>query len=193
MHVQIWFSCENNVANITSISLPLRLFPSLLLPLLAQRCSAFFYLKQKANYIKSNPKIWNKAIFSPFSQIWKIHLNPFLLWLLLFCSLCPFNVNWPVCAQHSCQKSDDDIHIRFRFGRICQVFTFNFLVKSINQPPLLLIITDSSWPQNYIQSCDWFDWLTYWLIISDWLFRLIWLINILIDYLWLIISIDLID
>ena len=133
MHVQIWFSCENNVANITSISLPLRLFPFLLLPLLAHRCSAFLVLtklseEKKQIILSPNHQIWNKAIFSPFSQIWKIHLNPFLLWLLLFCSLCPFNVNWPVCVQHSCQKSDDDIHIRFKFGRICQVFQISLSI-----------------------------------------------------------------
>ena len=121
-HVKIMLQTSQVVLTSSFVPIPPFSPPCSTLP-------SMFLSETKANYIKSNLKIWNKTIFSPFAQIWKIHLNPFLLWLLLLCSLCPSNVNWPVCAQHSCHKSDDDIHIRFRFARICQVFTFNFLVS----------------------------------------------------------------
>ena len=103
--------------------------------------------------------IWNKNNLFTFCTIWKIqsekiHLNSFLLWLLLIWSLCPPNANWPLCEQHRAATDRTTTSSRVRFARI--FFTLNFLVNQSNRR-LYCCLSHSSWPQIYIQSSDWFD------------------------------------
>ena len=141
MHIQIPCPYENNVTNTTSKSLPLPFSPSLPFLLLAQPWPPFFFLKQKQSYIGSNLK--QKQSFHLFT-IWKIqsekiHLNSFLLWLLLIWSLCLPNANWPLCEQHRAATDRTTTSSRVRFAR--NFFHSQFFGKSIKQAPILLLIT----------------------------------------------------
>ena len=155
MHIQIPCPYENKVTNTTSKSLPLRFSPSLPFLLLAQPWPPFFFLKQKQSYIGSNLK--QKQSIHLFT-IWKIqseriHLDSFLLWFLLMWSLCLPSANWHLCVVHRAATDRKTTSSRAGFAWI--FFTFNFFGKSIQQAPLVLLITFD--PQIYIQSSDWFD------------------------------------
>ena len=123
---------------------------------------------KKQIILSPNPQIWNKkAIFSPFSQIWKF------TWIR-FCCNCFCSVHFDhslltglfvssTAAKNKTTTSTSNSNST-KLPKKSQISLSIFWQKWINQPPLFLNITDLSWPQT-IYKIDWLfrpqfcDWL----------------------------------
>ena len=155
MHIQIPCPYENNVTNTTTKSLPLRFSSPLPFLLFAQPWPPFFLseTETKLYWVQSE----TKTIYSPFhnleNSIWKNSLRFVSALILLMWSLCLPSANWHLCVVH--RAATDRTTTSSRAGFAWIFFTFNFFGKSIQQAPLVLLITFV--PQIYIQSSDWFD------------------------------------